>query len=218
MRFFSKRLALVLSYVSWVFSIGISISKSWHVWEFDSDVITMMYIGLWETSYVQRVNTSGNILKLPMRAELNESWDVPQEIYYGQELMLLANFMTPVTLYFGSLAVWVSWTDALYPDFLQACYISALFLIVSGFCITVTVSWNFIADIYGKTTLDFPPDFPVGREMVKVKYISYVLPLGIVSVILALVSALIFSYEWYSNIQWCQKKPTPVLTDSGKES
>ena len=132
--------------------------------------------------------------------------------------MLLANFMTPVTLYFGSLAVWASWSSALYPDFFQVCYnISALFLFFSCFCITLTTGWNFIVDIYGETTLEFPLDFPVGREMVKVKYISYVLPLGVISASLALVSALMFSYEWYSNIQWFQMKPTPMLTDSEKE-
>lgn len=214
MRLFRKRLALVLSYVSWVFSIIIAISRSWRVWEFHSNVIPMVHFGLWEASYVQRSNVSGYMLNLSLSAVFNDSWNIPDEIYYGQDLILLANFMTPITLYFGSLAIWASWTKNQYPEFLEVCYnISALFLALSCFCITVTVGWNFIIDIYGETTLDFPPNFPVGRHMVKVKYISYVLPLGITSASLALVGALLFSYEWYSNIQWFQEKPTLVLTD-----
>ncbi|KAF6072975.1 hypothetical protein HJG60_009995 [Phyllostomus discolor] len=218
MHLFSKRLALVLSYVSWAFSISIAISKSWRVWEFDSDVISTMYFGLWEASYMQKINMSGYMLKFPVSAVLNDSWNIPDEIYYGQDLILLTNFLTPVTLYFGSLAIWASWKNDLYPDFLQACYnISALFLVLSCFCITLTISWNFIVDIYGETTLDFPPGFPVGKDMVEAQRVSYVLPLGITSASLALVSALLFSYDWYSNVQWCQEKPTLVLTDLQKE-
>ncbi|KAM7041383.1 uncharacterized protein WM277_010775 isoform 1-T1 [Molossus nigricans] len=193
---FCKRLALILSYLFWALSLGLAKSTSWRVWEFDSNIVPIMFIGLWETFYVQTLNVSGYMVSVSTYTMINESWVTPDEIYYAQNLVLLANFVTPVALVFASLAVWASWINAPYPDFFRLCYnIAASHLFFSCFCITLAVSWNFAVDIYGQTTLEFPPNFLVRKEMVNTKHISYVLPLGVTAASLSLISAVIFSVD-----------------------
>ncbi|XP_014301980.1 uncharacterized protein LOC106694620 [Myotis lucifugus] len=188
-----KSLAVVLAYVSWAFSMGIANSRSWRVWEFNSQSIAVMYIGLWETYYVETFNVTGLNLNVSVSAKLNASWGIPDEIYYGQDLLLLANFLAPVALVFSTLAVWASWTRSPYPLFFRSCYnTAAVHLFLSCFCLTLTVAWNFIVDLFGQTTLEFPQKFPVSKEMISSKRISYVLPLGVLACIFSLVGAIIF--------------------------
>ena len=131
-----------------------------------------------------------------MYSAINASWVVSKEVSYGQGLMLLANFMMSAALIFSSVALLVSRAGAPYPDFLRLCYrASALLLFLGCACATVTVSWNFTVDFYGQTALDFPITFPLEREMVTKKRLSYVFPLGTTTSILLLVTALLFSCE-----------------------
>lgn len=199
MYLFCKILALGFSYLSWALSLAIANSTSWRVWEFDSDVIPIMFIGLWETFYVETLNVSDHMVNVSTYAKLNESWVTPDEIFYGQNLVLLANFVMPVALVFASLAVWASWIKAPFPGFTRAFYtIAALCLLFNCFCITLTVSWNFSVDFYGQTTLEFPPNFPVDKHMLINKRISYVLPLGITVASLLIISAVIFFVDMCS--------------------
>lgn len=164
--------------------------------EFNSTTIAVMYFGLWETSYVETLNVSGLKLEVSMFARLNKSWDIPDEIYYGQDLMWLANFLAPVFLMFSRLAVWASWIRALFPHFFRTCHnTAALHLSLSCFCLMLMVPWNFITDLSGQTTLEFPPKFPVNKVMVHSKRISYVLPLGVLASIFFLISIMIFSTD-----------------------
>ena len=70
-----------------------------------------------------------------MHSMINLSWIISDEIWYGQDLTLLANFMTPLALIFGSVAL-VTWIKAPYPDFIQLYHrASAFLLLLSGSCI-----------------------------------------------------------------------------------
>uniref|UniRef100_A0A8C6DAP7 Uncharacterized protein n=1 Tax=Moschus moschiferus TaxID=68415 RepID=A0A8C6DAP7_MOSMO len=205
--YFFKPIRVVLNYLVWMFGLGLVHSRSWRVWEFDSDLISVVFIGLWDAFYRQKFNVSGIMVELPMYSMINSSWVISNEISYGQGLMLLANFMMSAALIFSSVALFVSRLKAPYPDFLRLCYqASALLLFLSGACTTIAVSWNFTMDFYGQTTLDFPITFPVEREMVTNKRLSYVFPLGITTSILLLVSALLFSCET------CSIKPPKRVT------
>nr|XP_020739127.1 uncharacterized protein LOC110131088 isoform X1 [Odocoileus virginianus texanus] len=196
MKYFLKPICVFLTYLVWAFGLILAHSRSWRVWDFDSDIISVVFIGLWEAFYRQKFNVSGVMVELPMYSVINSSWVVSNEISYGQDLMLLANFMMSVALIFSSVALLVSRVKGAYPDFLRLCYrASALLLSLSCACATTTVSWNFTVDFYGQTTLDFPITFPLEREMVTKKHLSYVFPLGITTSILLLVTALLFSCE-----------------------
>ncbi|XP_004401203.1 PREDICTED: uncharacterized protein LOC101364394 [Odobenus rosmarus divergens] len=209
--YFLKMIGLFFSYLAWAFGISLASSRSWRVWEFNSNIVPIVFIGLWEAFYFQRFNISGSIVELPMHSRINESWVISDEICYGQDLILLANFMKSVVLIFGSVALLVSRIHAPYPDFLQLCYdISAFFLVFSSSCTMITVSWNFTADFYGQTTLDFPLSFPIGKEMLIRKRFSYVFPLGLITATLSLISAAMFFCEIFSIKQWSQVKPMAV--------
>ncbi|KAF6390417.1 hypothetical protein mRhiFer1_007973 [Rhinolophus ferrumequinum] len=208
---YCKLVGLCLNYLSWALGIGLAHSRSWRVWEFNSNAVRIMFIGLWEAFYVQNVNISGLVVELPMYTNVNGSWVIPDEISYGRELLLLDNLMKSVTLYFSSLAFFVTWTNGPYIEFLQSCYsISASFLYFSSVCTLITVCWNFYVDFYGRNTLEFPVNFPVQREMTNKKHISYVLPLGVITSILSLTSAIIFSFDTCSFKQWAQVEPMVV--------
>lgn len=207
MKCFLKPIRVLLNYLVWVLGLSLAHSRSWRVWEFDSDIVSVVFIGLWEAFYQQKFNISGIMVELPMYSEINSSWVISNEISYGQGLMLLANFMMSVALIFSSVALFVSRIKAPYPDFLRLCYkASALLLFLSCTCITIAVSWNFTVDFYGQTTLDFPLTFPVEREMITNKRLSYVFPLGTATSILLLGNALLFSCET------CSIKPPNRVT------
>lgn len=126
----AKLLGLCFTYVSWALGTGLAHSKSWRVWEFHSKVVPIMFLGLWEAFYLQNVvDESGIIVELSSFIKINESWVISDEISYGRELLLLDNLMKSVTLYFSSLAFFVTWTNGPYPEFVRSCYnISASFL------------------------------------------------------------------------------------------
>lgn len=209
--FFLKLLGLFFSYLAWALGICLASSRSWRVWEFNSNIVPLVFIGLWEAFYFQRFNISGSIVELPMHNRINGSWVISDEILYGQDLILLANFMKSVVLVFGSMALLVCWIHAPYPDFLRLCYnISAFFLVFSSSCTMITVSWNFAVDFYGETTLDFPPSFPTGKETLIRKHFSYVFPLGLTTGTLSLISAAMFFCETFSVKHWSQVKPMVV--------
>lgn len=155
---------------------------------------------------------SGLKLEVSVFARLNKSWGIPDEIYYGQDLMLLANFRGPVSLVFSTLVVWASWIRAPFPHFSYTCYnTDALHLSLSCFCLTLTVAWNFITELSGQTTLEFPPKFPVNKDMVHSKRISYVLPLGVLASIFSLISVMIFSRDSCSMEQEKPKLSRPKV-------
>lgn len=193
-----KLMGLFFSYLAWAFGISLANSRSWRVWEFTSNIVSIVYIGLWEAFYFQKCSISGAILEWPMYGRINGSWVISDEIWYGQGLILLANSLNCVVLIFGSVALVVRWIHVPYPDFLRLCYnISAFFLICSCSCTAVTASWNFAVDFYGQTTLDFPLSFPIGKEMLIRKRFSYVFPLGITTATLSLISAAMSSVEHF---------------------
>ncbi|XP_064339285.1 uncharacterized protein LOC135320269 [Camelus dromedarius] len=208
---FFKVMGLFLSYLAWGFGISLARSRSWRMREFDSKTVPIVFIGLWEPFYFQKFNISGSIAELLMHSKINSSWVISDEIWCGQDLMLLANFMMSAVLIFGSVALSVSWIKAPYPGFLQLHYnTAAFFLLLSCGCTMITVSWNFTVEFYGETILDFPITFSIKREMLTKKCFSYMFPLGITTTILSLLSATMFSCETCPLKQWTLVKPLAV--------
>lgn len=205
-----KTLAVALAYVSWVFSLVIANSLSWRVWEFESERIPIMHLGLWELCYLEVVNMSGQMLQVSVYTKFNSSWSLPNEIYYGQDLMLLANFLAPVALLFSTLAVWASWKQTPFPYFFRTCYnTAALHLLLSCFCVTLVVAWNFSMDLVGQTALEFPPKFLVNKSMILSKSVSYVLLLGSLASVSSFIGVILFAMDIYSSKKKKkqQKKP-----------
>nr|XP_012610740.1 uncharacterized protein LOC105866099 [Microcebus murinus] len=197
-RWICKLTALLFSHLSWCFGLLLANSRSWHVWEFDSKTVPIVFIGLWEAVYFQRVNISNVLVDLPMRTVINDQWIVSDEIKYGQALILLANFIKLLVLIFSTTATVVSWIEAPYPDFLQLYYrISAFLLFASSCCTAGTVINHFAADFHGQTTLDFPVQFPVTKDMLVRKHVTYVFPVGVATAVLSLAGAAIFLAEAY---------------------
>ncbi|XP_023595245.1 uncharacterized protein LOC111822153, partial [Trichechus manatus latirostris] len=189
---------LLLSYMSWTSGIVLAISRSWRVWEFDSKVVPVVFIGLWDVFYIQKVDISGVLVEMAQEHVMNESWAISDEISYAQDMILLANFIKLPVLIFGTLTLWVSWIKAPYPDFLRMYYkMCACLLLFSSVCTASAVIWNFYADFSGNTTFDFPPSFPVKKEALIGKRWSYVLPLGITTASMSVISALSFLFERY---------------------
>ncbi|XP_027627340.1 uncharacterized protein LOC102495565 [Tupaia chinensis] len=206
--FFFKLVGVFFSFLTWTFGIGLANSRSWRVWEFHSETVPVMFLGLWEAFYFQKFNISGSAVELPVQSSINESWVIPDEIRYGQDLMLLANLLKSVVLVCSSLAILVTWVRAPYPHFLRTCYnLSAFFLCLGSGCTVGTVSWNVIVDFHGETTLEFPLSFPIDKDVLKKKHLSYVLPLGILTGSMSLMSAGIFLYQTDYLVKLNQVKP-----------
>ncbi|CAH6785694.1 LOC102554799 [Phodopus roborovskii] len=188
--------SLLCSFIVWGFGISLAASRYWRLWEFNNKSLHLIYIGLWEAYYYQEVNKSGVITRVPVHNAMNSSWTISIEIEYARGLILLANFMQPIVLVFTSVAIMVCWIRAPYPDFMILCYkTSVLFLILNIICTVLAVSWNHVADIYGKSTLDFPPTFPVGKVDLVRKQKTHVFPQGILMAVLSIISIIMLLHE-----------------------
>lgn len=117
--FLRELLGLLFSYMSWTCGIILAMSRSWRVWEVDSEIVPMVSIGLWEVFYIQNLNISGVLVKMGQVCVMDGSWALPDEITYAQELIVLANLMKSVVLSFGTMTLWVSWIKSPYPEFLR---------------------------------------------------------------------------------------------------
>ncbi|XP_012585691.1 PREDICTED: uncharacterized protein LOC105854138 [Condylura cristata] len=210
--FICKVTGVFFSYAAWALGIILARSQSWRMWEFKGSSISMVFIGLWEASYFQTFNISGSLIELPVHAKINQSWVIPEEIRYGQDMILLANTMKSVVLVFGSLALLINWVNSQYAEFLRTYYkLSACFLLVSCASTVSSVIWNFSVDTYGQSTLQFPRHFPVRTEMIVKRHFSYTLPLGITTGSISLVSASLFLSEFCYVKQTAQVRPLEAV-------
>lgn len=212
-----KLIGLFFSYLSWAFGVSLVNSRSWRVWEFDSQTVPFVFTGFWEAFYYEKVNIAGSVTQVPMHSPINGSWVISTEIEYGRDLILLPSFMKTTVLIFSTVAILVSWIKAPYLEFIQMCYkISVFFLFTSCVCTFTVVIWNFTVDFYGQSTLDFPLNFPVDKEILIRKHFSFVFPVGISTATLSLISAIMFLCELCLAERRNRVKPLPV-DDHSKE-
>ncbi|CAD7681746.1 unnamed protein product [Nyctereutes procyonoides] len=164
--YFLKLTSLFFSYLAW--APGISLLKS-------------NIVGLWEALQFQKLKALAPLLS----CRINGNWVISHKIWYGQDLILRANFIKSVVLIFGSVAL--------------------LFCRIHAPCsyTAITVSWNFAVDFYGQTTPDFPLSFPTRKEMLRRKCF-YMFPLGLTAATLSLITAAVFFCEIFSVEQWSQ--------------
>ncbi|XP_052027608.1 uncharacterized protein LOC127675586 [Apodemus sylvaticus] len=171
-------------------------SKYWRLWEFDSKVIKLVYIGLWEAYYHCEVNYSGTGTEILVHRPVNSTWTISPEFQCARNLIFLAMLINPVVVFFTSAAIRVSIIKASVPEIQILCYkCSILILILSSICTIISVTWNHVADFYGETTLDFPPNFPVKKEALIIKHSTHVFPLGLLTTTLSLFSIIMFLFE-----------------------
>ncbi|XP_023564493.1 uncharacterized protein LOC101562067 [Octodon degus] len=198
---------LLFTFAMWILSVILVSSISWRVWEFDSQVVPLAYIGLWKAQYYLRENTSVLVLA---EADIHSGWTYAVELEYAKELMMLVNFMLFAAVIFCTVAFIVSRSKTNYQDFLTLYYtFSALLLLLSSGCVALAVSWNYTMDLSGQSTLDFPLEFPVEKEDVTKKHSSYVFPLGISTAALSFLDAILCLYSMI----FTEPKPMPPEDD-----
>ena len=113
-----------------------------------------------------------------------------------KNLILWAIFMKLVVLVFSVIAFRISCMKDPFLMMQIYCYkFSTLVLGISSLFIFVAVSWNHMVDLYGQTTLDFPPKFPVQKEALKNKYVTAVFPVGILTATMSLFGGIMFLSE-----------------------
>ena len=186
----------ICSLLSLGFGIILANSKYWRLWEFDSNFVHLIYIGLWEAYYHWEFNFSGTETIILVHSPVNSTWTISPEFQYARNLILLAMLIKPVVVIFSSAALRVSILKASVPEILIVCYkCSVLILILSSLCTIISVTWNHVVDLYGNTTLDFPPTFPVKKEALIKKHNTHVFPMGLVTTTLLLFGVIMFLYE-----------------------
>ncbi|XP_008837804.1 uncharacterized protein LOC103739252 [Nannospalax galili] len=201
-----RPMGLICILLSFGLGIILARSTSWRLWEFDSDIVQFVFIGLWEVCYYQEFNVSGSATKLLVNSPINSTWPISPEFMYAQDLILFSVLLKPVVLIFSAVAHRVIYVKVPFSETLKLCYKSSVFiLILCSLCTVVAVSWNHVVDIYGNTTFDFPPTFPVKKGALIKKYHTYVFPTGIVTFTLSLLGVGMFIYEMKSLKLWNQK-------------
>ncbi|XP_037055265.1 uncharacterized protein LOC114687838 [Peromyscus leucopus] len=178
------------------FGIILANSQYWRLWEFENKVVQLVYIGLWEAYYHQEFNISGSVAKILVHSPVNSTWTISPEFRCAQSLILLAIFIKPVVVIFSSAAIRVSIIRASVPEIQIFCYkCCVLILLLSSLCTALSVTWNHVVDLYGKTTLDFPPTFPVRKVALIKKHYTHVFPIGVLTATLSLFAMIMFLFE-----------------------
>ena len=186
----------ICSLLSLGFGIILANSKYWRLWEFDNNVVQLVYIGLWEAYYHWEFNFSGTETIILVHSPVNSTWTISPEFQYARNLILLAMLIKPVVVIFSSAALRVSIIKASVPEIQIVCYkCSVLILILSSLCTIISVTWNHVVDLYGNTTLDFPPNFPVKKDALIKKHSTHVFPMGLITTTLSLFGVIMFLYE-----------------------
>ncbi|XP_031232483.1 uncharacterized protein LOC116095097 [Mastomys coucha] len=194
--FIYKLSGLLISLSVFVFEILIASSLCWRLWEFDNNVVQFVSFGLWEVYYSQHVNISGTLTTILVHTPIDSTWNISTEFLYAQNLMVWAILMMPLVLVFSAMAIKISCKKHPFVEMQIYCYkISSLILSVSSVFTFVSVTWNHYVDLYGQTTLDFPPDFPVKKEALQSKHLTAVLPLGLLLSIMSLFGVMMFVSE-----------------------
>ncbi|KAL1766826.1 hypothetical protein HispidOSU_023608 [Sigmodon hispidus] len=182
-----------------VFEIILATSRCWRQWEFDSKVVKFLSIGLWEAYYHKEVNISGSVTNLLVHVPINSTWAISSEFQYLQILIVWAILMNIIVLIFSSVAIKISFMKDPFTELQIFCYnMSIIILGVTSIFTFIAVSFNYLVDIYGQTTPDFPPYIPVKKEDIIKKHHTAVLPIGLLTSNMSLFGVIIFFYEMSS--------------------
>ncbi|XP_034342252.1 uncharacterized protein LOC117695473 [Arvicanthis niloticus] len=179
-----------------VFEIVIASNQFWRLWDFEDNVVQFVSFGLWEAYYPQVFNISGTLIKMLVHNPIDSTWTISCEFQYAQKLIVWSIFMKLVVLVFSVIAFKISCMKDPFLKMQIYCFkFSAIVLGVSSFFTFVAVSWNHIVDLYGQTTLDFPPDFPVKKEALRSKHVTAVFPVGVLTTTMSLFGVIMFLSE-----------------------
>ncbi|XP_076418430.1 uncharacterized protein LOC143270938 [Peromyscus maniculatus bairdii] len=190
---------LICSTSALVFEIILANSQCWCLWEFNNKLVQFVSIGLWETYYTQDFNISGSMTRMLVHTPINETWYKSSEFQYLQVLIAWAISMKILVLIFTSVAIKISYMEEPFIEIQLFCYkMSAIILAVSSLFTLVTVTLNHLVDMYGQTTLEFPPDFPVKKEDIIKKHCTKVFPMGVLTATMSLFGVILFLYEMIS--------------------
>ncbi|KAL6089393.1 hypothetical protein STEG23_029392 [Scotinomys teguina] len=202
-----KLSVLLFNISALVCEIILANNRCWRLWEFNNKVVQFVSIGLWEAYYPQDFNISGSVTRMLVHTPINSTWTKSSEFQYLQVLIVWAILMKTLVVVLNLVAIKISCMKDLFIEFELFCYkISAIILGVSSIFTFVAVTLNHLVDIYGQTTLDFPPDFPVKKEDVIKKHCTNVFPIGVLIATLSLFGVIIFLYEMISLTEQNQLK------------
>ncbi|XP_006256874.1 uncharacterized protein Samt1 [Rattus norvegicus] len=194
--FMYKLNGFLSSLSAFVLEILIASSLCWRLWEFDSNVVQFVSFGLWEAYYPQQLNVSGTLTKMLVYIPIDSTWKISTEFLYAQNLIVWAILMKPVVMVFSAMAIKISFMKDPLVEMQIYCYkISAIILCVSSMFTFVSVTWNHMVDIYGQTTLEFPPDFPVKKEILRSKHLTAVFPIGLLIATMSFFGVFMFVSE-----------------------
>ncbi|KAL1765441.1 putative protein LOC101995276, partial [Sigmodon hispidus] len=191
------KLSGLLSILSaFLFEMFMANCQFWRLWKFDDNVVQFVSFGLWEAHYPQVFNVSGTLTKVLIHTPINSTWTISPEFQYAQNLIVCAILMKPVVLLYSVMAIKISCMKDPFVEMQIYCYkVSALVLYVSSLFTFVSVTWNHFVDLYGQTTLEFPPDFPVKKEALISKQFTAIFPLGALTATISLFGVTMFLFE-----------------------
>ncbi|XP_036031822.1 uncharacterized protein LOC118575347 [Onychomys torridus] len=194
-----KLSGLICSTSALVFEIILANSQCWRMWEFNSKAVQFVSLGLWEAYYTQDFNISGSMTRMLFHIPINSTWNKSSEFQYLQVLIMWSILMKILVLIFSSVAIKISCMEDPFIEIQLFCYkMSAIILAVSSIFTLVTVTLNHLVDIYGETTLDFSPDFPVKKEDIIKKHYTNVFPMGVLTTVMSLFGTIFFLYAMIS--------------------
>ncbi|XP_036031575.1 uncharacterized protein LOC118574817 [Onychomys torridus] len=194
-----KLSCLLCSTSALVFEIILANNRCWRLWEFDDKVVKSVSIGLWEAYYPQDFNISGSVTRMLVHIPIDSTWNKSSEFQYLQALIMWAILMKILVVIFSLVAIKISCMEDPVIEIQLFCYkMSAIILAVSSIFTLVAVTLNHLVDIYGQTTLDFPPDFPVKKEDIVKKHCTTVFSMGVLTATMSLFGVIFFLYEMIS--------------------
>ncbi|XP_031230717.1 uncharacterized protein LOC116093431 [Mastomys coucha] len=190
---------LFCSLIAFVFEVSLASNRCWRLWEFDNEIVHFVCFGLSEAYYPQALNISGSTIQVLAHSPINSTWTISPEFHYARTLITSAILLKPVVLIFNAIAIKIGYMKEPFVNVQIFLYkISAFILCISSLCTFVSVSWNHVVDLYGQTTLDFPPNFPVKKDTLTKKHYTATFPIGVLTATMSLFGVIIFLFEMNS--------------------
>ncbi|XP_072293972.1 claudin-34 [Eucyclogobius newberryi] len=190
-------LALVLGFLSWIFTLATVGLNEWRVWFLNDTTIVdsgVAWVGIWSACFYSHVLSE---IEYCQYLSLTQSF-LPLEIRLGQVLMMLA----VITGLSGNMIAAYGMRMA-YFSVENRSRIKLVFLLAgtsylfTGCCSLLPLAWN-LNSVLNNCTIDFPPEYHFPAAPVR-QTVGNAIGVGIFASVLMLLSGLIFlryRYVW----------------------
>lgn len=205
-------LALVVGFLSWIFTLATVGLDDWRLWFVDNTTVInsgVAWIGVWRACFYSHVESE---IETCRNLGISESF-LPVEIKLAQVLMMLAVIIGLLANMTGAYAMRLAYFSVENRAKIRLAFLLAgTFYLLGGFCSLLPTVWN-MDSVLNNRIIDFPPEFQFPAAPVRQR-VGNAIGVGLFASIIMLLSGLVFlcyRYAWKTLRSVPPKDPSDPL-------